>query len=312
MIELDVEQGSHEWLVARLGIPTASAFDRLLTPKTLKRSTQDKKYLDELCAEWLLGEPLDDASSIWMERGTKLESKAVGFYEMQMDVTTRKVGLCLLDDRRAGCSPDRLIGDGGGLEIKCPSAKVHTGYLLNGFDSAHILQVQGCLWVTGRQWWDLISFNPLMPPHIVRFKRDPDIINAISEAVDDFCERLDMAKKRLLESGCKPRKPKNRRTPRIRRPEGGPIQAEPVPEMVSASPSERYEGLVDFVATRRGCDMTEAAHVVTAWLSCRGVDHIRELADPSIWQSVRESGTVRYWKEPVHASQQEPEQCPHK
>ncbi|HSH45084.1 MAG TPA: hypothetical protein VK966_04470 [Longimicrobiales bacterium] len=36
MIWLDVEQGSGEWEAARLGIPTASQYDRILTAKTLK------------------------------------------------------------------------------------------------------------------------------------------------------------------------------------------------------------------------------------------------------------------------------------
>jgi len=296
MIEVDVEQGTHEWLVARLGIPTASCFKQILTPKTLKPSTQADKYLDELCTEWLLGEPLDDASSIWMERGSELESKAVAYYEMQADATTRKVGFCLLDDRRAGCSPDRLIGDDGGLEIKCPSAKVHTGYLRRGFDAEYRLQVQGNLWVTGREWWDLMSFNPSAPPVIRRYESDPEILGPLIEAVDEFCEQLEDAKKRLLESGCKPRKPKKPRTPRVRPPAGGAIPAEPVPEMASASPSDRYEGLVDFVAARRGGTMDEAAPVVTAWLKGRSLDSIGLLGDPVLWRSIRESATVHDWK----------------
>ena len=33
---VDVEQGSHEWLIARLGKPTASRFDKIITPGTRK------------------------------------------------------------------------------------------------------------------------------------------------------------------------------------------------------------------------------------------------------------------------------------
>jgi hypothetical protein len=39
MITHDVTQGSPEWLEARLGIPTASEFDKIITP-TGKPSTQ--------------------------------------------------------------------------------------------------------------------------------------------------------------------------------------------------------------------------------------------------------------------------------
>ena len=63
MIRLDVEQGYAEWVAARLGIPTASCFDKIITPKTMKPSASADKYAWELIAERVLGRPVDDASS---------------------------------------------------------------------------------------------------------------------------------------------------------------------------------------------------------------------------------------------------------
>jgi len=56
IIEYDIEQGSERWLQARLGIPTASAFDKIVT-STGKASTQSNAYMNKLLAEWLTGRP---------------------------------------------------------------------------------------------------------------------------------------------------------------------------------------------------------------------------------------------------------------
>jgi hypothetical protein len=76
MIRLDLKQGTHEWLQARVGIPTASRFDDLITPKTRKPSSSATRYRNEILAEWILGHPIEWGTSQWMERGTELESEA--------------------------------------------------------------------------------------------------------------------------------------------------------------------------------------------------------------------------------------------
>ena len=49
MIELPCQQGSVEWFEARLGIPTASEFSRIVTP-TGKLSASRHAYMGELLA----------------------------------------------------------------------------------------------------------------------------------------------------------------------------------------------------------------------------------------------------------------------
>lgn len=201
MIRVDVKQGSPEWIQARLGLPTASQFHRLITPKTMKPSSAADGYLRELLAEQMLGESVSDASSEFMVRGTSLEASAVQFYQLQRDVDVETVGLLLRDDRKVGCSPDRLVGEDGGLEIKCPSAAVHVGYMLDGFDAEHRCQVQGCLWITGRQWWDLLSYNPFLPPVLVRMERDEEFIGKLEEVVDRFLMAFREAREKLIARG---------------------------------------------------------------------------------------------------------------
>ena len=202
MIALDLEQGTPEWLQARLGIPTASQFYRLITPKTGKPSAQSADYLCELLAEWMLGHPLDMEENDWMARGRELEPSAIEFYQLQRDVDVERCGFALLDDRSAGCSPDGLVGLDGGLEIKCPSPAKHVAYLL-GQESMdkYTPQIQGCLWITGRAWWDRLSFHPELPPHLTRIERDEKFIATLSQIVADFCGQLADAKKRIAAAG---------------------------------------------------------------------------------------------------------------
>lgn len=88
-----------------------------------------------------------------------------------------------------GCSPDGLIDENGGLEIKSPkSPRVHIERFLDKLiPDEYIPQVQGCMWVTGREWWDFASFDPRMPPShqilIIRAHRDEKFIANLEKEV---------------------------------------------------------------------------------------------------------------------------------
>lgn len=202
MITLDVLQGTTEWAQARLGIPTASCFDQIITPKTMKPSASAEKYAARLLAEQILGEPLDDATSGFMQRGTLQEQKAVTYYELQQDVETTPVGFILRNDRKVGATPDRLVGSDGLLEVKCPAAHTHVLYLLDDEGIGYKAQVQGQLWIAEREYVDTISYNPFMPTAIVRQRRDEKFIAALAQAVADFLGLMEQMRARLIAKGC--------------------------------------------------------------------------------------------------------------
>lgn len=193
----DVEQGSKEWMVLRAGIPTASRFDEIISP-TGKQSAQADAYIAELIAETILGCSLDTISNDWIERGKMLEESAVTFYELQRDLDTEKIGFVTTDDGLIGCSPDRLVGDRGGLEIKCPSPAQHVLYLLDTFRTKYKPQVQGCLWVCELDWWDMLSYHPEMPPALMRVERDESYIKLMKQYMDEFQEKLAERSERVL------------------------------------------------------------------------------------------------------------------
>ena len=194
---IDCVQNTPEWAAARLAIPTASKFGEILTP-TGKLSAQADKYMLELCAEWLSGQPCDDYQSDWMKRGTELEPEARALYAFRMDVEPQTVGFITRDDGLVGCSPDALIGADGLAEFKCPAPHTHVRYLLGEkLDSKYLPQVQGQMWIAEREWCDWVSYHPTMPPAIVRTVRDKFYIKALASAVDEFIGKM-LAKREQL------------------------------------------------------------------------------------------------------------------
>lgn len=204
MIRLNVEQGTSEWAQARLGIPTASQFDRIITPKKGTPSSQAEGYAQQLLAEQHLGVPLDSATSGLMLRGSVMEKGAVAYYEMEKGCDTEPIGFVLRDDRRTGCSPDRFVGNDGILEIKVPKANTHIAYLLDAEGIGYKAQVQGQLWVCEREWADTLSYHPDMPEALVRQYRDEAFIRALEICVNQFHEMMLEMKQKLQKFGMFP------------------------------------------------------------------------------------------------------------
>jgi len=194
--------GSPEWDAARLGLPTASQVDRIMTPKKLNLSTQSYTYRNQLLAEWLLGYSIDwSGQSGWMDRGTRMEEEARAYYEFKRDAEVRQVGFILREDGRFGGTPDGLVGDDGGVEIKCPALHTHIGYLV---DSAALAveyngQTQAYMMLADRAWIDLLSYSPQLPPVLVRVERDQRYISALNTVLDAFLDNLEEARTKLAQ-----------------------------------------------------------------------------------------------------------------
>jgi hypothetical protein len=183
---IDVEQGTPEWLAARAGIPTASMFHTVMAVgakggKSLTRID----YLNKLAGELLTGDPMDNYVSADMERGKIMEDEARDLYAFQNGIDPQRVGFVKSGNK--GASPDSLIGDNGGLEIKSAAAHVQIKRLLNEkLPSEHKAQVQGNLWICEREWWDFCSYSPKLPLFVIRVYRDEDYIAKIASEVELF------------------------------------------------------------------------------------------------------------------------------
>lgn len=201
MIVHDFAQYSPEWWSVRRGVPTASSASKIL-PSTGKPSTQQSTYIHDLVGD--LYDPQygyhEDYASAAMKNGHILEPRVRDMYDFLKggkDGEVYQVGFCTTDDGRFGCSPDALVGEDGGLEIKSPKQSTQVKYLLaDKVPAEYVPQVHFSLVVTGRKWWDFVSHCPGLPPLMVRVKPD-DYTEQMRSEMDRFYEKLDKAKKKI-------------------------------------------------------------------------------------------------------------------
>ena len=178
-----MEQRSTEWFLSRLGVFTGSDF------KTIVHGRKDgKESLVLTNAAEILTQQWQEVTARSLEWGQTHEATAITEYTFYTNNEVQPVGLIFHPDSPfVGASPDGLVGEQGGVEVKCPqTSREHVRNLIHGMDvKEHGPQVQGCMWVTGRSWWDFISFDPRMPLpqrlYIERIHRDEDYIQDLSD-----------------------------------------------------------------------------------------------------------------------------------
>lgn len=187
MIQIfDMAQGTDEWLAARLGIPTASRFATVMAKGEGKTR---REYMLKLLGERLTGEPADSYTNQHMERGKDMEAEARTKYEFLRDVECKQVGFIRNGDR--GASPDSLVGDVGGCEIKTKLPHLQLDVLLRDrLPPEHLAQCQGFLWVAEREWVDFVSYWPRLPLFVKRVHRDDAYIKNLSVEVEAFNDEL--------------------------------------------------------------------------------------------------------------------------
>lgn len=187
---IECDQGTPQWLQARAGIPTASEFSTVMASgRGGGESKTRATYMRKLAGEILTGEPAESYSNVHMERGKIMEAEARDYYAFLRDADPVQVGF--IRNGQKGCSPDSLIGDDGMVEIKSALPHILIEKLeKDEFSPEHKAQCQGALWVAEREWIDLVTYWPKLPPLIKRAHRDEIYIAQMSRAVDQFNEEL--------------------------------------------------------------------------------------------------------------------------
>ena len=181
----DIEQGSDEWLQLRLGVATASNFDKIITT-TGKQSATLEKYALKLATDLMLSSPEPSYKNDIMERGNELEPLARQAYQEETFSIVEEIAMFKSDCNNFGYSPDGLVGEDGLIEIKCTLATTHFQYIID--DKTPIVdywqQLQGGLWVSGRKYIDFVSYHPNFKTKqlfVKRVERDEDYIAKLAE-----------------------------------------------------------------------------------------------------------------------------------
>jgi len=180
----DIEQGGDEWLQLRLGVATASKFNKIITAEG-KQSETLEKYALQLAIDTLLTTPESSYKNADMIRGTELEPLAREAYQEETFSIVEQITMFLSDCGNFGYSPDGLVGDDGLIEIKCPKAITHFQYIIdNKGPSDYWQQLQGGLWLSGRKWIDFVSYHPDFKTKqlfIIRVERDENYIAKLAQ-----------------------------------------------------------------------------------------------------------------------------------
>ena len=192
---LNMDQGTPEWFAARCGLVTSSKFDAVLAKGRGNAPSKTREtYMKELACERITGIVQNSFQSEWMERGNLLEGQARSMFELNYNLDVEQVGFIKLNED-VGSSTDGLT-EAAVIEIKCPKHTTHLDYLMNSdlLYQTYKNQVQGELWVSGKQAAFLMSFHPDFPDGkdliVLEIQRDEAYINEISEAVSAFVQEL--------------------------------------------------------------------------------------------------------------------------
>ena len=186
--------------------PSSSGIEKALAGLPVgDYSDAAKNYAFRLAIERLTAKPLaDEQFETWaMRRGHELEPAARDLHAFVIDREIRQAGLVLSDDSRFGASADGLIGEDGGSEYKCFLSPERLRSILMEDDWSDIEdQVQGCMWITGRNWWHMCLYCPALGEvgralTIKVIERDPAFVAAMERdllafngLVNDYMSRL--------------------------------------------------------------------------------------------------------------------------
>lgn len=187
----DVEQGSPEWFELRKGLPTASMFKAIMAKGDEKAGR--RTYLHKLAGERLTKVPMENFSNAAMEDGKLVEPILLHNYSFFRDCADSLHKIGFARNGKCGASPDGLVGDDGGVEIKRAAPHILIPMLERlektpaYVPTEHYAQCQGNMMVLERKWWDLVVGYPGMPKSlIVRIERNEDYIKELRDAIDVF------------------------------------------------------------------------------------------------------------------------------
>lgn len=155
-----MEQNTQEWLDARRGKVTASLVGAILglSPYMNREGAMRRMVRDAL------GEPPEFTGNMATEYGKSKEDGACVEYHMEHMRYPSKCGFFVHPiETWLGASPDRVVGNDGLLEIKCPfslRAVVDPVFKPISDQPHYHAQIQVQLFVTGRAWCDFYQWAP--------------------------------------------------------------------------------------------------------------------------------------------------------
>ena len=143
----EIDQGSEEWLQLRNQYITGTDAILLLKGKSIEQILSAKQNTKP----W--------AGNYWTQRGHEMEKEAKIIYS-EVFSPVKDAGFIINDKfPYCGVSPDGLVGEDGLVEVKAFNEARHFA-VYEDIEPSIIAQTQYQLFVSERDWVDLILFNP--------------------------------------------------------------------------------------------------------------------------------------------------------
>lgn len=190
----DVIQNSPEWYDLRIGKITGSHFGSIMANEGKVFGNPAQDYAIQVALERSTGRRFEvDYTNHWMQRGHELEPIARSLYELETMEFVDNGGIYV--DGDFATSPDGLVNDNGQIEIKSVKYNTHFERIKKGgFDLKYKWQIQGNLWLSGRDWCDFISYCPDYPEnkqlYVFRVVRDQEMIDRLKQRLNEFNNKV--------------------------------------------------------------------------------------------------------------------------
>lgn len=207
--ELQYEQGSYEWLLARIPYVTASNMAKVMAKGSGATRTN---YMVKMVCEILSGVPTKGYKSKYMQDGNDNEPIARQIYEQITGNTIKETGFWYIEDEKLGGSVDGDIveDEDGFIEIKNVIPAEQIRLLTTGkIKGEYLKQIQTNMYVREKKYCDYVQVslgdeeNGELPDEykvkIIRVYRDEDMILSIRKEVHMFHRDLQAMISKLKE-----------------------------------------------------------------------------------------------------------------
>lgn len=198
--ELSHQQGSREWLVARIPYVTASNISKVMAKGSGATRTN---YMVKMICEILSGEPTKEFKSKYMQDGNDNEPIAREIYQNITGFTIKQSGFWYIENEKLGGSVDGEPEEdtSGIIEIKNVIPAEQIRLLTTGkIKGEYLKQINTNLYIREKQWCDFVSVslgdeeNGELPDKykvkIIRVFRDETLIQLIRKEVAVFHQDL--------------------------------------------------------------------------------------------------------------------------
>jgi len=161
-IHTEIVQGTPEWHALRLKYPLTASKAQAIGNQG---SGLETLVYERLSAKYSKSDD-EKYSNKDLERGKELEPQARALYELETGNEVEEIGFVTDDEisKVGGISPDgAIIGQNGGVEIKCFEDKKHFRLSLDqdfAIESVYVWQMQQQMLFMEWDFVDFVAFNP--------------------------------------------------------------------------------------------------------------------------------------------------------